>query len=248
MRDVDAQARRVVAARAVLPDGVTPPGTRGRILLAALELFAELGFPGTSIRRIAARVEINSATLYAHYPSKEQILADLIRIGHEALYERLSSAASGASTPTARLAALVRAHVSVHAEYALLAVVANTELHALKPELVADALELRARSRDLLLDVLRDGASSGEFAVADRVLTATALIGMGRFVAHWFGPNQPYTADDVAAHYSWLALRVVGVPDPSPAWLAVPDAAGQVRGSVMRAASVPAAWSANRIV
>ncbi|HEU4422829.1 MAG TPA: TetR/AcrR family transcriptional regulator [Pilimelia sp.] len=210
MHDVSPEARRVAAVRAVLPDGVTPPGTRGRILHAALELFAEFGFPGTSIRQIAARVEINSATLYAHYPAKEQILADLIRIGHEALHERLSSAVAAAGTPTDRLVALVRAHVSVHADYALLAVVANNELHALKPGLIADALRLRAESRGLLLDVLRDGADTGEFDVADRVLTATALISMGRFVAHWFGPDQPYTVAEVADHYGMLALRMVG--------------------------------------
>lgn len=215
MPEVRAQARRVAAVRAVLPDGVTPPGTRGRILHAALELFAELGFPGTSIRQIAARVEINSATLYAHYPSKEQILADLIRIGHEELHARLSSAVAAAGTPTARLVALVRAHVSAHAEYALLAVVANTELHALKPELVAEALELRARSSELLLDVLREGADTGEFALADQVLTATALISMGRFVAHWFGPDQPYTVDELAETYALLALRVVGAAEPA---------------------------------
>jgi AcrR family transcriptional regulator len=211
-RAVHAEARRVAAVAAVLPDGVTPPGTRGRILRAALELFAELGFPGTSIRQIAARVGINSATLYAHYRSKEQVLADLIRIGHEALYERLSSAVASAGTPTERLVALVRAHVMAHAQFPLLAVVANNELHALKPELIADALELRARSRELLLDALRDGAEAGEFAVSDRVLTATALISMGRLVANWFGPAQPYTAEEVADHYALLALRVVGAP------------------------------------
>jgi AcrR family transcriptional regulator len=210
VREVHADARRVAAVGAMLPDGVTPPGTRGRILHAALELFAELGFPGTSIRQIAARVRINSATLYAHYPSKERILAELIRIGHEELFTRLSSAVAAADSPTARLVALVRAHVSAHAQYALLAVVANNELHALKPDLVAEALELRARSRELLLDVLRDGSESGEFAVDDRVLTATALISMGRMVAHWFGPDQPYTVDDVAEAYARLALRVVG--------------------------------------
>jgi AcrR family transcriptional regulator len=133
----------VAAVDAVLPEGVTPPGTRGRILHAALALFAETGFHGTSIRAIAQRVGINSATLYAHYPSKEQVLADLVLIGHTELANRMR-AALAPLTPEApapdRLAALVRAHVLMHTEFPLLAVVANNELHTLSPDLAAPAL------------------------------------------------------------------------------------------------------------
>jgi len=88
--------RRVAAVEAALPEGVAPPGTRGRILQASLALFAETGFHGTSIRAIAQRVGINSATLYAHYPSKEQVLADLVLIGHQELAARLTGAMAAA--------------------------------------------------------------------------------------------------------------------------------------------------------
>ena len=79
------QPRRLAAVEVELPGGVTPPGTRGRILRAALGLFSELGFHGTSIRQIASGVGINPATLYAHYPSKEHILAELVLLGHQEL-------------------------------------------------------------------------------------------------------------------------------------------------------------------
>src|SRR6516165_1902246 len=93
--------RRLNAVAVALPEGVTPPGTRGRILLGALKLFAEFGFHGTSIRDIAAEVGINSATLYSHYPSKEQVLADLVLIGHEELHRYLQEALLSAGTDPA---------------------------------------------------------------------------------------------------------------------------------------------------
>lgn len=205
--------RRVAAVEAVLPEGVTPPGTRGRILQAGLALFAETGFHGTSIRAIAQRVGINSATLYAHYPSKEQVLGDLVLIGHRELTARLTGALA-ALPPEApadvRLAALVRAHVLLHTDFPLLAVVTNSELHVLDPALAQPALALRSECRGLLIETLERGVKDGAFTVPDLLLTATAIGALGMQVAHWFGPDQPAAGDQVAEVYARLALRMAG--------------------------------------
>lgn len=205
------QPRRLAAVAVELPEGVTPPGTRGKILRAALGLYSEYGFHGTSIRQIASQVGINPATLYAHYPSKERILAELVLLGHQELYDRLRVAVAEADCdPAARLAALVREHAMIHADYPLLAVVANTELHVLSAENAAAALELRALSRGFLADVLAEGARSGEFDLVDAGLTAIAIGGLGMQVAHWFAPGLPTTRQQVADTYVQLALRMVG--------------------------------------
>lgn len=207
--------RRLAAVAVELPDGVTPPGTRGRILHAALRLFAEYGFHGASIRDIAREVGINSATLYAHYPAKEHVLAELTRLGHEELRRRLVEAAAVAGEdPVAQLAALVRAQVLVHTDYPLLALVANHELHALSPERAAPALELREEARRLLLAVLERGVATGAFDVTDVPLTGIAIGSLGMRVANWFGPDQPYTREQVADAFVGFALRLVGSPLP----------------------------------
>ncbi len=205
------EPRRLAAVAPELPAGATPPGTRGKILRAALGLYSEYGFHGTSIRQIAGLVGINPATLYAHYPSKERILADLVLLGHQELYDRLCSALAAAdSAPAAQLAALVREHALIHAHYPRLAVVANTELHVLSPSHAAAALDLGARCRGLLADVLADGTRSGEFRLVDPTLTAIAIGGLSMQVAHWFAPGGPYTPDQVADAYAQLALRMAG--------------------------------------
>lgn len=208
--------RRVAAVAADLPDGVTPPGTRGRILHAGLELFAETGFHGTSIRAIAQRVGMNSATLYAHYPSKEQVLADLVLIGHQAMTDRLTAALDALgpeASAVEQLDALVHAHVLLHTDFPLLAVVTNGELHALSPELAAPALELRESCRRLLVDVLERGVKDGIFHTPDILLTAAAIGGLGVQVAQWFGPDQPHSGEEVARVYARLALRMAGAVD-----------------------------------
>jgi AcrR family transcriptional regulator len=55
-----------------------PAGRRGdtrvRIQQVALELFAEQGYEGTSLREIAERLGVTKAALYYHFKSKEDIV------------------------------------------------------------------------------------------------------------------------------------------------------------------------------
>lgn len=206
--DRSADQRRIAADEVRLPPNVLLEGTSGRILGQALLLFAERGFHGTSIRDLALACQIRSATLYAHYPSKEHVLAELVRIGHEEHHRRLVEAGGG--EVVTRLRGMVREHVLSHAEYPLLAVVANNELHALSDEMAAPALLLRADGRRLLLDLLDEGIGEGVFDLPDAFLAVTAISGMGMRVANWYGPTVPYTPEEIADAYADFALRMVG--------------------------------------
>lgn len=53
---------------------------RREILRASLDLFAESGFHGTSVRQIARAVGVNEATLYHYFPSKDAILAAVFEL------------------------------------------------------------------------------------------------------------------------------------------------------------------------
>lgn len=202
------EIRRLSAREGGLPDGTAPDGTRGRILEAALVLFAERGFAGASIRDIARETGLQSATLYAHYASKEQILADLVLIGHEEHHRALNAAQNADAPFPDQLASLVRAHVRFHAEHPRLALVANAELHALSVDLVGPSLAVRDRATTMLLDVVRDGTRAGVFAPIDEWLAVAAIGGMGIRVANWF-PHEDETIDDIADTYAEFALRIV---------------------------------------
>jgi AcrR family transcriptional regulator len=58
--------------------GDTRRDTRERIQRVALELFAEQGYEGTSLREIAERLDVTKAALYYHFKSKEDIVASLL--------------------------------------------------------------------------------------------------------------------------------------------------------------------------
>lgn len=52
--------------------------TRDRILDAALQTFAEQGFSRTSMRELAARVQMRAPSLYNHFASKGEIMLALL--------------------------------------------------------------------------------------------------------------------------------------------------------------------------
>ena len=53
-------------------------GTKARILEAALALFAQNGYLGTSMSDIAGQLGITKAALYKHYASKREILDQIV--------------------------------------------------------------------------------------------------------------------------------------------------------------------------
>jgi len=200
-----------------LPPRPAAEGTRGRILLAAPRLFAEHGYHGTSIRDIAAEAAVQPASLYAHFPSKEAILAELVLAGHEEHHTRLVTALLDSGTdPRDRLAALLRAHVQAHTDYPMLAVVANNEMHALSPPAAAPAAAVRRRSEALLAEVLAMGHQQGVFDIVHLEATAAAIGGIGIRVAHWYPPPEAgLNASQLADVYASLALRMARARQPA---------------------------------
>jgi AcrR family transcriptional regulator len=64
--------------------------TRQAILDAALKLFAENGYYGTSLRDIATAVGVRESALYNYFPGKEALFEALIVADHEYKTERLA--------------------------------------------------------------------------------------------------------------------------------------------------------------
>lgn len=204
-------SRRLAAtAPAPLPDAGLSPARRA-ILETALRLFAERGYSGTSIRDIAAACGLRGPTLYSHYASKEAVLAEVLRIGHDEHLRRVRAALLDSEPdPRAQIAAWVGGHVRFHTDYPMLAVVANSEMHMLSAEALAPILSVRKQAEQMLHDVIERGRARKVFKVVDPWLSAAAIGGMGLRVAFWFAPGEGFTAAKVADAYAAFALRIVG--------------------------------------
>ncbi len=194
----------------LLPPRADSNGTLRRIYEKALVLFADRGYHGVSVREIAQACGIKASSIYAHLASKEQLLYDLILMGHEEHRDRLKEALYGSGAePAEQLRALAGAHVRFHADFPTLATVANNELHALSAERATEIEAIRNDDLSFFMDVIERGVRLGRFTCDDPFL-ATAVIGaMGIRVAVWFPTRGGYTTDEVVESYSNFALRLV---------------------------------------
>ncbi|WP_406491818.1 TetR/AcrR family transcriptional regulator [Streptomyces sp. NBC_01604] len=188
---------------------VTPDAAR-RLLVAAVEAFAERGYHATTTRDIAGRAGMSPAALYIHYKTKEELLHRISRIGHEKAVEILRVAAGGKGSAAERLADAVSSFVRWHAGGRTTARVVQYELDSLGPDARAEILALRRQCDAAVRGIIEDGVAAGEFDVLDVQGTTLAVLSLCVDVARWFSVNGPRTPEEVGALYADLVLRMVG--------------------------------------
>src|SRR5436309_13642486 len=99
--------------------GRSPRVSPDRILAVAAFEFAERGFAGARVDRIARRARVNKAMLYYHFKSKAQLYRTLLRRMFTLAAARLQTIAQSDAPPArkldrviAELAALIEEHSS----------------------------------------------------------------------------------------------------------------------------------------
>lgn len=208
---IDNPPPSALAEGALLPPRVRTNGTLRRLQEAALLRFAERGYHGVSIRELAEAAGVTVSSVYSHVAAKEDLLAELMVLGHLEHNDWMRRALEAAprDDPRRQMGALVHAHVSVHATYPLLTRVCNKELHALSDSNAARVMDIRHDSERMFLDVLETGVGQGIFHCIDAWLAVAAIGGMGIRVAEWFDPHGPYTVDAVADAYAEFTLKLI---------------------------------------
>lgn len=178
---------------------------------AALALFLERGFHGTSMRDIAARAGSSVSHMYYYFPSKsdvlrsmltlivEDLLADL-RVAWEAPHERAAS----------RLVALVRAQVLFHCRRQSEAFVSRSELRSLDAADRPKVIALYDEVGGVFKAAIEDGIRLGEFTVPYRAELANAIVTMCNAVSGWYRASGPSSPTKIADYYAELALRMLG--------------------------------------
>jgi AcrR family transcriptional regulator len=192
--------------------GLAPvPDTRARILDAAVRTFGDRGFHGTSTRKITKTSGLSAAALYVHHRSKEELLFEISRAGHEETLEVVTQAVSETSDPVEQLRRLMHGYVLFHTKKHTLARVINYEMSALTPEHRAEIKKIRRQIDFTILEVVAAGVDAGLFETADPRMTAIALESMGIDIARWYSDRGTWKPEQIATRYVEMAMRLVGV-------------------------------------
>jgi AcrR family transcriptional regulator len=180
-----------------------------RILRAATALFRTRGYHGTSMRTLARGLRMEAASLYYHFPSKQEILFAILDRTLDDLLQGLGRAVATADGHEERLRAAVRFHALFHAHRRHEAFLSHSELRSLTPANLRRVLAKRDDYEHVFRSLLAAGVRDGVFVVSDVKLTAMAILTMCTGVATWFTEGGRLTPESIADRYVEMIVRSV---------------------------------------
>ncbi len=141
----------------------SPHSTAAQILVAARELFAEEGYDATSVAGIARRVGVVEGAIYRHYPSKRDLLHQVIRSFYEPLIESATTGVAAIDSPRERLRYLIRRQLQALIEDPALCRLIISEARSFDDYYESEVADLSRRYTSLLVSAFVDGVDQGVF-------------------------------------------------------------------------------------
>ena len=169
---------------------------RAAIVQQAAELYARRGFPGASIADLAEACGASKSSIYHYYPSKEDILFDVMESHIGELEAAADEVTAGSADAPEKLRALGRAFMGRYAGAAARQKVLLNELDHLPParraEIVTRQRRLVATVEGLLAEI--------QPGLGSRLARPAAMLffGMINWTHTWFDPAGPAKVEEVA--------------------------------------------------
>lgn len=189
-------------------------GRGAAIREAALRLFAERGYPATTMADIGAAVGIRGPSLYKHVPSKQHLLAEIMIGSMRDLQTGFDRAIASADDVVDQFRRAVEAHVRFHARRRLEAFVGTREIRSLEQPNRDQVVALRSGYEASFRDLIDKGAQDGVFGTRTVKLASYAVLDMGMGISVWYREDGEFSEDELVYTYADQALRLVGYERP----------------------------------
>jgi AcrR family transcriptional regulator len=185
---------------------------KARIRAAALVLFADQGYRAASVRDVMRACRLTPGALYAHYPSKESLLFDLIKEGHARLEEVLRSVSEQlVDSGPQRIAGLVYYHALYTIRNKMLARVAASGLEQLPTAMADEIRAMRGVLNGYFEDAYQQGVAEGTLDPTHANLTLLATLAGTHQLTMWFRGEGPLSPEEVARWHATMLLRIAMV-------------------------------------
>jgi AcrR family transcriptional regulator len=177
--------------------------TRLAILDAALELFAEKGYFGTSLRDIATQVGVRESAIYNYFTSKDALFIALLESACESRAEQLATVMAGPMSDVRavieRLTALVLDYFSQRRQQLLFRVLTSDGMRLAKQGRL-DLIERMTSGAAPLDELMRRLMDEGGLKARDPKMLVVEFMGplvLWRYL-HALGPEEPIVANRAA--------------------------------------------------
>lgn len=184
--------------------------TAEKLRNAALELFARSGYAAVSMRAIAAETGVQAGAIYNHFPTKQDLLNELLQVHMETLLNAWAEAEDPQLEPSQALEHFVRFHIRYHLDRSREVFISYMELRSLEDKNFGTIEQLRRNYEKVPRAILERGAADGSFAIIDPQLTTMAIIAMLTGMTTWYRENGRLSLDEIETLYVRLVARLVG--------------------------------------
>jgi AcrR family transcriptional regulator len=184
--------------------------TRGRVLGAAVELFAQHGYDGTSVSQVIARAGVAKGGFYHHFASKEALLYEVYGDLITRQLAAMDAVVARRLSPAQTLRALIADLVESTAASAQQALVFWREQHRLGDERTAEYRRARRRYHDTVTRLIREAQGTGTFAsVASPETVTFTIFGVINELPLWFKPQGRKRPSQIAGELADFVLAAL---------------------------------------
>lgn len=183
---------------------------RDRIVETALLLFDEKGYHGVSVNEIVKEANTSKGGFYYHFSSKEELLFVMHDVFITYALDKVSTAKFRNEDPVQKLTAIIKDHLKVFHLYKSHLTVFYQESKYLRAEDREIIRKKRKLFKQLILDVIQEGKTTGKFREDINVeITSMAILGMVNWLYKWYRKDGVYSIEEIGDYYVDLVLHSV---------------------------------------
>lgn len=173
----------------------------------AVSLFMQKGYVASSMRDLAAQLDIKAASLYSHIKSKEEILQEIcFSVAHD-FFTALEGIEKNNFTGKMRLKAAIHAHIGVIAKNRKKVVVFLNEWKHLGEPYLSDFISMRSDYENKFKSYLQYGISKGEFDISDMDFTTLTILSSLNWTSNWFKKEGKMSVDEISEKLSTILIK-----------------------------------------
>lgn len=189
----------------------------GRILDAALKVFARKGYRDSSVDDIAGQSDTSKGGVYFHFPGKQAIFLALMDRAASRLLDRVEAAIAPEPEPVARAEAALHVVLRTFARHRALARLFLVEAYGAGREFHARLMEIHELFIGVIKRHLDDAVAAGAIAPVDTELAGRIWFGaLNEIITYWLLTGRPGPLEDSYASLRPLLFRSVGADMPLP--------------------------------
>ena len=180
--------------------------SREAILESAAQVIRQKGYHAASMADIAEAVQLQKASLYHHFSSKQDILLELLDRALDMVIEGMVGVMAQKLPADQKLRMAVRLYLKTLNEQGDLVSVLLLEHRSLGPVYQLRHIPHRDRFEQLWRDLIQEGMNSGVFLVDNIALTTRGLMGMMNWTITWYHSDGALSIEEIADHFTNLFL------------------------------------------